>query len=106
MVNKVQAFTTNESTSSTQTLTVTLDNLDKVIQVTSNTGNVTYTLSGNELTLRFTGGSYSRRTSSDYWVSSHSKEVTVGMGNSVRGHRRTWNGSRWVGEMEIGRAHV
>lgn len=57
----------SESTSSSRSQTVTIPNLKKVNNATVNTGSVTHSESGNDVTVNVSGGAYTRYTSSPYY---------------------------------------
>jgi hypothetical protein len=55
-----------ESTSQTRSQKITIPNLKSVTSVTANTGNATFTVSGNEVTINVSNGAYTRYTTSSY----------------------------------------
>ena len=77
MAQKV--FNLPERTTSTQTHTITVPNLKKIVSVTSNRGIVSVeSVNGNEVTLRVSGGSYTRQVQTGgSYTASHTKEVST-----------------------------
>nr|WP_162306344.1 Ig-like domain-containing protein [Brevibacillus laterosporus] len=75
---KQQVKQFNESTSSSQTQTMTIPGLKGVTSVKVNTGTVSYTVSGSTVTFNLSSGSYTRRiqTGGSY-TPPDSKEVTT-----------------------------
>jgi len=74
----------SESTSSTQTVTMTLPGLNSIKSITVDTGVVSYKVNGSTVTLTLSGGSYSRRAQTGgSYVSSHTKEVSTSQTSST-----------------------
>ncbi|WP_205590254.1 Ig-like domain-containing protein [Brevibacillus laterosporus] len=75
---KQQVKQFNESTSSSQTHTLTIPGLNSVKSVVVNTGTVSYKVSGNTVTFTFSSGSYTRRVQTGgSYESSQTKVVTT-----------------------------
>ena len=99
MAGITKQFTTNESISRTQTLTVTLPKLKEVLNVTVNTGTATYeNVVGNEeqIRLTLTGGVTTRTVDNSYWVSAHTKTETRPASRGREIHVwEVYSGGRW-----------
>lgn len=91
-----------ESTSRTQTRTLTIPNVKSVTRVTVNTGNVTFSVNGNTITFNLSNGSVSRtvQTGGSY-IPSDSKTVTETRTGTAYEYVR-WNGSSWATSHETG----
>lgn len=77
-----QTVTFSESTSSSRSQIVTLPNLKAVANVTVNTGNATYSISGNDVTINVSGGAYTRYTTSSYTPSETASTTLTSSTNS------------------------
>lgn len=72
--------TFSSSTSQSRSQTVTIDNLYSISSMTVNTGSVSYSVNGNNVTINVSGGSASRTgTLSDtaQWITLTGKKITV-----------------------------
>ncbi|WP_312117975.1 Ig-like domain-containing protein [Brevibacillus reuszeri] len=66
MASKSTVVTFPESTASTRSQKITIPNLKRVVSVAVNTGNVTHSVSGNDVTISVSAGSYTRYTTQSY----------------------------------------
>lgn len=71
-----------ESTQRSRSKTVNVPNLGKVTSITANTGNATYTQSGNDLTVSVSNGTATRSTSSSYTPSEYVSTYQTGSSSS------------------------
>lgn len=76
----ITTVTFPESTTRNQSKVVNLPNLKSIKSITVNTGNVTYSVSGNDITINVSNGAYTRYTSNTYtpseYVTSYSDSYT------------------------------
>lgn len=95
MARKV--FNLPESTSRTQTHTITIDKLRDIISISVNTGDVEITaINGEEVTLLFRNGSYSRRVLiGGSYTPSHTKSVKIREVGQILYTYARWNGTSW-----------
>jgi hypothetical protein len=62
----VQSVTFEESTTRTRSKVATIQNLKNVLNVTVDTGNVSFTVNGNDVTVNVSNGAYTRYTTTSY----------------------------------------
>jgi hypothetical protein len=87
MGTKTMTVTFPESTVRSKSQTVTILNLKSVESVSVNTGNVTYSVNGNNITINVSNGTYTRYTTSTY---TDSKALSDVRKEVVTGHYWKW----------------